>query len=524
MNKIFSQIAARINAVILIGSESEARAFALANADAVGVYKYSQSKDFYGFYFSNQRVYKEFMYELKRMAVVGVQRTFFEGAIIHVLCPVTEYNPNYYGGQDKIFFRDDELAEYDIAYVIWDYALKAPRLVPAGLVDKLAHLDQQRYRDTGYIRFWRGENGNVAAINIYDYTAKWAEANRYKLHCDTSANGGFDYSITINGSVKSGSISWSTGATLASIVSQFTGTDATYFHPETVSGEDFIRITTQGYSNSTFTITNATGATVDDLSVYCKVAGELQAESHRTWQAQDVKTLFPTSDFLTVNTVQYARNSYNLSYMCGVNLDQYKYYYGESGIGHGGSDTYVAENSVAARMTRVGFASLNGSGVAEQQALYDKYDGDWDKYIEASMFKIGDTNTNGINHQSYDNGDVQTDFLVSVETMDYDGNYIHAFPAAWEARQLADQDLGGGNMATNTEIAVYMLNIAALNAAIVSRGGVALSTSNWSVAQGGSGYAWLYDADDGGLSFGYKCSTLHGRSLAYLSKLKFLNL
>ena len=309
-------------------------------------------------------------------------------------------------------------------------------------------------------------------------------------------------------------------------MSQFTGTDATFFHPEAVSGENFIRVTTQGYSDSTFTITNATGATVEDLSIHCKVDGELQAETHRTWQAQDVHSMFPTSEYLAANTVQYARNSYNLSYMCGANFAQYKYYYGVSGSGHGGSDTYIAENAVAARMSQVGFNACNGSGVAEQQALYDKYNGDYDAYLMASMFAIGDTNTNGINYQSYDNGDVQSSFLASVETIDYDGSYIKAFPAAAHARQLADQDLGGGNMPTNTEIAVYMLdeNEAAINTAITALGGNVLGDHNWSVSQYVSYTAWLYYANTGSFDVGGKYYTYHGRSLAYLSKLSFLNL
>lgn len=526
MNKIFQTIAAQINAVIYIGSEAEARRFAESNADAVGVYRYSNSRDFYGFYFSNQRVYKDFMYELKKRATVGVQRTYFVDSLIHVLCPVSEYDANYYGGADKVFYRDDELADNAVAFCIWDTALKAVRFIPAADSAKLASLDTNRYRVTDYIRFWRNANGKVVAIHKNDYTAQWATANRYKLICDTTANGGFDYAVTINGTAHSGTVAWSAGATLASIVAQITDVVATYFVVSSEAGEDFIRVTTQGYSNSTFTITNATGATVDDLSKYCKIAGELQEESHRTWQAQDVHTLFPNSGFNAANTVQYARNGYNLSYMCGANFAQYKYYYGVSGSGHGGSDTYIAENAVSSRMSQVGFNACNGSGVAEQQALYDKYNGDYDAYLMASMFAIGDTHTNGINYQSYDNGDAQSEFLASVETMTYDGTYIHAYPAAAAAKALKDADFASGNMPTNTEIAVMNLddNKAAINAAISALGGTAIGATSWSVAQFYAIYAWLYYSTYGSIVNDGKHNSNHGRALAYLTKISFLNL
>ena len=366
-----------------------------------------------------------------------------------------------------------------------------------------------------YVRFTRNKNGKSVVIHKSSVNIIWGEFNRYRLYCDTSVNGAFNWSVTINGTAKSGSVSWSAGDTLDSIVTQLnSGAVQTYLVFSHNSNDNFIRIVKGGYSNSKFTLSNVSNATLDDLSLYTRINGVQQSESHREWQAQTVDSMFPNSGFLPANTAQYARNGYNLSYRCGANLAKYKSYWRTNG-----SASYVAENSIG-RMSEAGFNNLNGSSTAAHQALYDKYQGSWDNYMEAGMVQIDDTYTGGIEYQSYDNGDVQNAFLASVETMTFDGSYVRAFPAAYAAASVTDSDLGAFHLPTNHEIAVFMRDdvMAKINTAFsYLSSATALSNGGyyWSVAQYSSSYSWFYYGG-GALARNGKGYTYSARALAYL--------
>jgi len=380
--------------------------------------------------------------------------------------------------------------------------------------------DSQRYEKKDWVRFTRSEGHEVLIHKTAVGSAQWATSNKYRLHCDLTASGGFGYAVTINDSVKTGTVTWEAGETLAQVAAKITGTNS-YFTVTTVAGEEFIRISCSSYNNTTFTLSNVTGATIDDLSLYCRIGGVQQAESHRSWQAQDVNTLFPNQGFLPANTVQYAQNGIDLSYRCICNLPRAKEYYRISGTGHGGVDTYLAESSKTARMSKIGFASCNGSGVAEQQALFDKYHGSWDAYMEASKIQINDKHTNGVEYKSYSNGDTQSDFLCSVTTMTFDGSYIPVYTSASMTRALADVDFGGGNMPTNHEIAVFMdaTVMAQINAAFTTIGGANLLSNSayyWSVAQYDSSNAWVFSGTTGCLNNIGKIGAYGCRSLAYV--------
>ena len=340
-------------------------------------------------------------------------------------------------------------------------------------------------------------------MHTSETTSIFAEWNRYRLYCDTTQAGGFHWAVTINGTEKSGNVSWEAGATLQSILEQMTpNAVSTYLVFSITSGEEFIRVRKGGYSYSIFTLTNNTGATLEDLSFYTRFSGKQLAETHRDWQTQDMNTLFPGKGFLKANSKQYARNGLNLSYRCGCNLARFKAYYEVSGSGHGGVDTYLAESAVSGRMSRIGFESLNGDGTSEHQQLYDKYNGSWDAYMEASMIKLDDTHTDGIEYQSYDNGDVQTTLLDAVTTMDFDGQYIHAYPAAHSATTVTDEDLGRCNMSTNHELGVFMSDetMSKINTAFGQiSGATTLSNTRdyWSGSPYAGDYIWFCSGTSG---------------------------
>jgi hypothetical protein len=422
---------------------------------------------------------------------------------------------------ERVLLYESELSEFQVAFIYKDNLSGMLKYLPVENIAERQGIDAVRYFEKPYMRFHRGKNGRAVAMHKSVVAAKpWATQNRYKLEIDTTTGGSLNFAITINGSAKSGTVTWNASDTLSDIAGRFTGT-GDYFSVTKKNGEDFIRIVTAGYSNSIFTLSNVTGeVTLTDLSFYCRVNGIQQAETHRTWQVQDVNTMFPGLGFLPANTRQYANNGMNLSYRCIANISRAKTYYGTSGSGHGGVDTYLEESAVSARMSQIGFESCNNSGNTAAQALYDKYNGDYDAYLEASRVKINDTNSNGIESQSYDNGDTQTSILVSITTMDFDGTYIAAFPAAYEARSITDADLGGGNMPTNHEISVFMDDdmLYNINLGIYALGGgtaLSITAYYWSVAQYIGNLSWFYYGNDGCLSTDGKYYSFQGRSLVY---------
>ena len=268
----------------------------------------------------------------------------------------------------------------------------------------------------------------------------------------------------------------------------------------------YIKITCNSYSNSTLTLSENTGATLIDLSLYCKINGVAQSEVHRTWQAQSVASLFPGSGYLASNTAQYAKSGINLSYICGGNLERYKTYYRTNG-----SSTYIAETNQGNRMSEAGFASLNGSGDSAAQALYDKYNGSWDAYMEASMIKINDTHRNGMEFRSYENGTSQSGFLASVTTLDFDmETWVPAYPAAFNAAQVSI-DGDPGCLLTNHEggLAMEDNRYSKIRLALTAIGGTPISnnTSYWLVSEYNAYIAWLFYGYYGCIHYTHKGNT-----------------
>lgn len=417
----------------------------------------------------------------------------------------------------NVILKLNQLRRDDVCLVFWDTVESEYVFVPVETY-AAATFDTTRFQMQNYVRFTRSMGRDVV-MHKDAISGMCAEYNRYRLAVTTTAGGSFSWSVVINGTTKSGTVEWSSGATLDSIVTQLNqGAVSTYLVFSHESNESFIRITKGGYSNSIFTISNVNGGvTLTDLSMSCKIGGVTQERSHRDWQAQDTASLFPNSGFLPANSAQYARNGYNLSYWCGGNLARYKAY-----TEAGGSATYIAESTIGARMKPAAFAALNGSGVAEHQALYDKYNGSWDAYMEASMVKIDDEHTNGIEYQSYYDGDTQSQFLASVTTEDFDGSYIPAYPCAYAAfvKTATRSDLTF-NMPTEHELAVFMSDdvFSRINMAMTILGGSALSNTDyyWSVARYNSNSAWCYYGSNGILDGGTLYRGLSSRALAYLN-------
>lgn len=350
----------------------------------------------------------------------------------------------------NIILTEKQLGKKQVCLIVKDTVDNSIKYIPVHSFDPNS-FDTTRYQLKDWLRYGECMGKELKVYKKNNGSVSLAVPNRYKLTCDTSAAGGFHWAININGSVKAGDVTWDASATLDSIVRQLNAVVGSMASHE--SGEDFIRITVNSHSNSTLILTDNTGGTLVDLSLYVKIDGVAQEETHRTFQAQSVATLFPSLGYLAANTAQYGKNGWNMRHNAGGNLSRYKAYYRTSAAANG----WVAE--AFGRMNQATFNKCaDGTiGSAEGIALYNKYNGSWDAYMEAGMVQIDDTHTDGNEYQSYDNGADQNAKLVSVTTMDFDGSYVPVYTAAAAADAISDADLGGkAHLPTTHEIALMM--------------------------------------------------------------------
>lgn len=409
---------------------------------------------------------------------------------------------------------ESALADDVVARIFKDNKTGVLKYFPQDTYDESKFFADQ-YTEKDWMRQERNRDGiTVMQRKTGIASAKYTEDNRYKLYCDTTANGGFTIETGSRGTVNTQTIAWNAGDTLDDIVTLFTSDP--YVRFSHVQGEDFIRVlASQSSSSYDCTLSNNTGGTVVDLSKQCRIGGIAQAETHRVWQGTDLHTMFPDAGIPAANTVQYAKSGLNLSYRCGGNLTSYMNYYEVSGSGRGGVDTYLAEDALSARMSRIGFTSCNGSGNPDAQALYDKYEGSWEAYMEASMIDGESTNANGIVDQTCSVADTVSPYLASVETADFDGEWIPAFPIFYNAYQVVDVDFGHGIVGANHDMSVYM-DVDTMT--LLNSGGCNISRTSyyWSVAQYNAGSGWFFYGNNGTVRNNIKTDATSARVLAYI--------
>ena len=197
-----------------------------------------------------------------------------------------------------------------------------------------------------------------------------------------------------------------------------------------------------------------------------------------------------------------------MSYYAGGNYAKYLSYYRTSGAA-----VWTAET--AGRMNEVTFNKCaDGTiGGADGIALYNKYGGSYEAYMMGGMVQIDDTHTGGMEYQSYDNGEQQNSLLCKVTTMDFEGNYVPAYPAAAMAKATVDADLDvEGHLPTTHEMALMMEaeTYAALRKGMGFLTGSGLISNTgyyWLVAEYYADGSWFYHGHDGRLYSNYEYST-----------------
>lgn len=275
-----------------------------------------------------------------------------------------------------------------------------------------------------------------AIENAASASVKWAAACYFRLTgLDLSQDGSFTFKTYYASAAHVDNVvSWEAGATLDSIVATIAalGLSASYFKAAKLADGTGIGIqvdypTTANVSNI-FSLTAQSGG-----------AAEAEVEYMNQFGGNDVVFQYVLTNTLIparIGAATIVRRCGFAGSSAGGNFPEYYDYYKTNG-----SATFVSDSEVGV-MTQATFEGLAASSVPEQVAFYNKYGGDYAKYIEARMM-LEDTQR-GVAGLAFEDGVEQTALLAAVMTKDYNNADIPAFPAAYYAA------LYGVNAATAT--------------------------------------------------------------------------
>lgn len=262
---------------------------------------------------------------------------------------------------------------------------------------------------------WAGIENAISA-------SMWAEKCYFRLTgIDVSAAGTFTFKTYYSSAAHENNVvSWDGGATLASIVATINGLglSASYFKAAVLADGTGIGIwvnypTTDNVS-SIFSITaGGEGINVEYMNKY--------NGQDVVWQYVATSTIIPGR---TPDKKVLRRNGLS-TYWGGAHFAKFVDYYGTNGTAE-----YAPETSINP-MNRATFNALAESLVEAEKALYDKYNGSYEEYMEGAMVLC--ETARDIMGVSYDDAAYQTALLGQVMTKDYDNNVIPAFPAAYYA-------------------------------------------------------------------------------------------
>ena len=339
-----------------------------------------------------------------------------------------------------------------------------------------------------------GDKSNSYHGGAADGSELWAANNEYKVTCDLTQAGGFSYSCTPYGTAISGSCSWEAGATIASVVSQLTvGSGLTV----KAIGENAIGFSLSTYNNGVITFSNTSNATVLDCSFSARIGiNGTEKGSHAGFQGQAVKTIFPTLEYMAASSACYCESGNDSSYRTNIKPDTFKSYHSASGAA-----AFKAESEVEPMRKSV-WDALASSQVAEQKALYDKYDGDYDAYLLSRRIKKNVCK--GVNATCREQGMAYTYALANCYFTDAEGNTKHVYPGAAICAAFGiatDGETTGfepGNWYMNscTELVEELTpeNVTILNAAIATatNGQTIQWRAQWAVGECTGRYAWFY--------------------------------
>lgn len=374
-----------------------------------------------------------------------------------------------------------------------------------------------------YFGAMNGKGLFVAIENAPGGSLMWAEKCYFRLTDFNLANAG---SITFNtyyswAAHNGNVVNWNDGANLDSIVASMNGLglSASNFKAEALADGTGIGVwvnypTTDNIS-AIFSITAQSGnVAVEYMNKY--------NGNDVVWQYANTGTLIHGRK-KAGNVVR--RNGLSASWG-GCHFARFLEYYGANG-----SATYVNEAN-SEPMKRVCFEGLKDSSVAEQVALYNKYNGVYEDYMRGQMVNLN--TARGEIGQSYDENDVQTRLLGEVYTQDFNRKTIPAFPSANQALKYGVNagvstgfEAGKWGLPTATQM-MQIMALVGYNSASKTDFNKAMAKYNdagniygngqyyWTCAEYSAGSAFSYDGSYGILYNRIKYGTISCRAVLAL--------
>jgi len=263
----------------------------------------------------------------------------------------------------------------------------------------------------------------VAVENAAASSKMWAERCYFRLTgLDLAQAGSITFKTYYSGAAHN-VVSWEAGATLASVVATINGLglNASIFKAAVLADNTgigvWVNYPTTNTIASIFSVTASTGGgTAAAVEYMNKYNG-----NDVVWQYVETATII--SGRVKAASVR-RRNGLVTSYG-GGHFEKFVDHYKTNG-----SATFKPESDVSP-MNKACFDGLASSEVAAELALYNKYGGDYNKYMKGAM--CANPCAYGATGLSYDDAAQQTALLGQVMTKDYDNNVIPAFPAAYYA-------------------------------------------------------------------------------------------
>ena len=336
----------------------------------------------------------------------------------------------------------------------------------------------------------------ATAYGVNDNTA--ASYSHYRIEIPSSNGnainaGSFDYTwvlMTSGTTTTTGTVTWSAGASLSSIRSQITSVNASYGTTAVTTDQQAIGVSSGGDGANTFTITNATGCTLIDMTTLA-IFDESRTvrardsydsskpvinSNHKNWRGALSSNILNTyltgigKVGLSTSTIYcYAENGCNYYYRIIVNLE-YGYAYWKTGgnasfLSDGVNGSYLSSSNINPMKETVFNSNVTSSATGDAGKMYAYYSalqagtGGYKELHDKLLNKFGsflETNNtlyiwylaahstnldsrSGIINLVRNKGVYETHIMGRVFTVDYNYKYYPAYPPEYNTLRYEEQ-------------------------------------------------------------------------------------
>ena len=387
----------------------------------------------------------------------------------------------------------------------------------------------------------------------------------YRIEIDNTQAGSITFTAASgNASIAETTLTWAAGATMASIIAQFTALNTSYITFGELADGSGVGLEIGGYGANTLTASATANCTVIDCSGFAMlrsknsniaVGGTFNPAAAYTYIGQGTHHNFrgaPASSILgaTVkapNSVCIANDGFNYSYRIGINFARFKSWATTGGDdtyyddGEGGTDNSVGHVMKESRFNtevrdytgsdahRLGmkdyythllndqsgdYATLRQSLVARYGTMTSMYDG----YLMSHCMKIDATSGTVNDMRNY--GKTQTIAKADAMNVNYNYKFIPAYPPEYNAQQYGKTSEGFmpgsyyhpepgdiGLMFRDDIMPVINDNVIEVRAALLENVGTTLtnSMSRGCCADYYAGGSWYFNGNYGCFSDSGRC-------------------